>query len=125
MREVNPALPSKHIDYTTGEFMNIKDLTIGEAQQIASMFSVGSVCRPSPFKVGEKYLIRTVTHIQTGRIKEVVGDFLVLDDAAWIADTGRFHDALKTGELNEIEPFVSGCIVSQNAIIDAAVWERE
>ena len=102
--------------------MNINELTIGEAKQLSDMF--GS-CKPSPFKIGEKYLIRTVTHIQTGMVKEIIGDFLVLDDAAWIADTGRFHDALKTGKLNEVEPFMGGCIVSQNAIIDAAVWKHD
>ena len=40
---------------------------------------------------------------------------LILEDAAWIADTGRFSDAI-----NEVEPFPDGkVIVSRGALIDA------
>jgi hypothetical protein len=43
-----------------------------------------------------------------------------LEDAAWIADTGRFADALKSGKFNEVEPFPDGqVIVGRGAIIDA------
>src|SRR3990167_4090803 len=48
-----------------------------------------------PWKIGKCYLIRTVTMIDTGRLVEVTEQELVLEDAAWIADTGRFADALQ------------------------------
>ena len=57
------------------------------------------------FDVGKSYLIRSVTMYYTGRLASVTDTDLVLEDAAWIADTGRFATALKTGELNEVEPF--------------------
>lgn len=45
---------------------------------------------------------------------------LVLEDAAWIADTGRFADALKKAEFSEVEPFPDGkVIVGRGAVIDA------
>lgn len=42
-----------------------------------------------PWNVGANYLIRTVTMIDTGRLVDVGPQELVLEEAAWIADTGR------------------------------------
>ena len=77
------------------------------------------------FEIGRKYLIRTVTLYYTGRITSITGSDLVLSDAAWIADTGRFNDCLKNGELNEVEPFVSDVILPRSGIIDATIWDHE
>lgn len=71
-----------------------------------------------PFKVGEQYFVRTVTYFQVGRLTEIVGNFLVFEDASWIADTGRFTDAIKSGNFNEVEP-VGVAIVNTAGIIDA------
>jgi len=76
------------------------------------------------FVVGRKYLIRTVTMFYTGVLVSITETDLVLDQAAWIADTGRFHDALVTGELNEVEPFVDEVIVQREGVIDATVWNH-
>lgn len=72
--------------------------------------------------IGSNYLIRTVTMYQTGKLVKVTDKELVLDDAAWIADTGRFSDALKKCELAEVEPFWGQAIIGRGAIIDAVVW---
>lgn len=77
------------------------------------------------FVVGTKYLIRTVTMYYTGLLISVTDSDVVLSDAAWIADTGRFHDALKTGELNEIEPFRHNVIIPRGCIIDATTWDHD
>lgn len=79
----------------------------------------------SPWVIGEKYLIRTVTMIQVGRLVTVTGNELVLKDASWVADTGRFHTALATGELKEVEPFIDDVIVSRGAVVDATKWRHE
>lgn len=77
-----------------------------------------------PYKIGAIYLIRTVTMIDTGRLVEVTDQELVLEDAAWIADTGRFSDALAKSKFNEVEPFPDGrVIVGRNAVIDAVEIE--
>ena len=77
-----------------------------------------------PYVIGEKYLIRTVTMIYTGKLIEVHADELVIKDAAWIADTGRWHDACTKGTLNEVEPYAKGdsVIVSRGAILDVSPW---
>lgn len=80
--------------------------------------------RPTPFEIGKCYLIRTVTNYSVGRMKETVGSFLVLSDASWIADTGRFSDALKSGELNAVEPYHGDVILSAGAIVDATEWRH-
>jgi hypothetical protein len=49
------------------------------------------------WEIGQSYLIRTVTHYYTGRLVAVDGNELLIEEAAWIADTGRFADMFKTG----------------------------
>lgn len=98
--------------------MNINDLTIGQAKELAEMFP--KCAQDSPWVIGKNYLIRTVTMIQTGRLVAVTQQELVLEDAAWIADTGRFANALLTCKFNEVEPFPDGqVIVGRGAVIDA------
>lgn len=79
-----------------------------------------------PFKIGANYFIRTVTHHHTGRLVQVTQTELVLEDAAWIADDGRFADALKTCEFAEVEPFPKGrrVIVGRGSLIDAVEIEK-
>lgn len=74
------------------------------------------------YVVGRAYLIRSVTHYYVGRLVAVTATDFVLTDASWVADTGRFHDCLKTGSLNEVEPFILPVIVSRAPIIDATEW---
>jgi hypothetical protein len=78
-----------------------------------------------PFKVGQAYFIRTVTYFATGKVKAIVGNFLVLEDAAWIADTGRFREAIMKGILNEVEPVEVEMFVNINSITDAFDWKHK
>jgi hypothetical protein len=95
------------------------ELTLGEAKKLAQLFCSGKT-EESPFEIGSVYLIRTVTMIDTGRVVRVTPTEIVLEEAAWIADTGRFSDALKALSFNEVEPFPDGnVIVGRGAIIDA------
>ena len=102
--------------------MNIEDLTIKEARQLAAMFNptVSVPCDNSAWEIGANYLIRTVTMIDTGRLVGVTPQELILEDAAWIADTGRFAQAVEKAEFGEVEPFPAGrVIIGRGAIIDA------
>lgn len=78
-----------------------------------------------PFQVGNNYFIRTVTYFATGKVKAIVGQFLVLEDAAWIADTGRFMEAIMQGKLNEVEPVSVDMFINLNSITDAFVWKHK
>lgn len=100
--------------------IKIDELTVGQIKQIQSLFN-GAPAISHPFKIGANYFIRTVTMNHTGRLVEVTPTELVLEDAAWIADTGRFSDALKSSLFDEIEPFPKGrTIIGRGALIDAA-----
>lgn len=76
------------------------------------------------WKVGEKYIIRTVTMYQIGELVYFDEHDIVLKDAAWIAETARFYNCLKEGELSEVEPFVDDVLVNRRAIVDATKWRH-
>jgi hypothetical protein len=104
--------------------MDIDKLTIGEAKQLVAAFG-NNPSEENPFEIGAVYLIRTVTMIDTGRVKRVTPTEIVLTEAAWIADTARFSDALKTLEFAEVEPFPDGeVIIGRGAVVDACKIER-
>jgi hypothetical protein len=108
--------------------IDIESLTLKEAREISRLFQPNNQpASPadSPYKIGEVYLVRTVTMIDTGRVVRVTPQEIVLTEAAWIADTGRFADALKKAEFSEVEPFPDGeVIINRAAVIDACVIQR-
>ena len=80
---------------------------------------------------GKPVFVRTVTHHYTGRLGSL-GEptqphlFIELTDAAWIADDGRFADALKDGKLNEVEPYPDGpVLLGLGAILDISEWHHD
>jgi hypothetical protein len=76
-----------------------------------------------PYETMKLYFIRTVTFYYVGRLLFVTPQELVLDQCSWVADTGRFSDALKNGTVNENEPFPDGnVIIGRGSIIDAHIW---
>ena len=68
--------------------------------------------------MGKNILIRTVTNFYTGHVVEETKKWLRLEAAAWIADTGRFSDALSKSLFNEVEPYPRPVIVMKAAIVD-------
>ena len=93
------------------------EITLSDLKEL--FFNTSSLSS-SPWEIGSIYLIRTVTMTDTGRLVAVTEQELVLEDAAWIADTGRFSDALKKAEFGEVEPFPDGrVIVGRGSVIDA------
>lgn len=94
--------------------LSLKDLAELLAPPIKSTF----------FVVGQSYLIRTVTHYYTGRLTAVNDAELLLSDAAWIADTGRYANSVKSGALSEVEPVEGPLVLSRGAIVDAVEWKH-
>lgn len=105
--------------------MNLDDLTLGQIKQIQTMCSSQETAHP--YKIGQNYLIRTVTMIYTGKLIAVYKDELVLEDVAWIADTGRWHQACVDGILKEVEPYKEGdqVIIGRGSILDVSPWHKE
>ncbi len=97
--------------------MNIEEITIGDAKRLTALLG-GQVASSGAWEIGKNYLIRTVTHIQTGRVVSVDQNEIVLEDAAWIADTGRFTGALESVEFSEVEMFPQGrVLVGRGALV--------
>lgn len=73
------------------------------------------------WEIGKNYFIRTVTHHLTGKLVAVGEHELVIVDAAWIADDGKFSSSLATEEFNEVEMFPAGknVLVGRASLIDA------
>jgi len=99
--------------------ISIDDLTLGQVRELAEQFS-----QPSQengfWEIGKPYLIRTVTMIDTGILVSVGEHEIILRDAAWIADTGRFAQALESCEFGEVEPFPDGLVaIGRGSMIES------
>lgn len=73
--------------------------------------------------IGEKFFFRTVTYHLTGKVKRVIGSIVELENAAWIADSGRFMQAIKEGTLNEVEP-VGRAYLNLASVTDFFPWKH-
>ena len=75
--------------------------------------------------IGKNYLIRTVTMIQTGKLESIDDKEIILSHAAWIADTGRFTEAVKSQSFSEVELFPTDKLIAvgRGALIDAVEIE--
>ncbi len=104
--------------------IDINKLTLGEIKEIQNTIGNNS-SQKCPWVIGEKYFIRTVTMHLMGELILLNNKELVLKNASWIADSGRFHDFLRDGKLNEVEPFVSDVIINRDCIVDATRWNHE
>ena len=103
--------------------MNLEDMTLKDILKLKTMFSTTN--DDTAFEVGKSYLIRTVTLYYTGRIKRITSSELVLEDVAWIPDTGRFSECLTEGNFNEVEPFQNDVIIPKSSIIDGTIWPHQ
>jgi len=105
--------------------VDIDKMTVAEIKHIQSIFSKGDPAQ-SPYKIGEAYFFRFVTHYVTGRVKRVTPKEIVLTEAAWIADTGRFTQAIADGKLSEVEPFPQDeeVICGRGALVDCVRWKH-
>jgi hypothetical protein len=102
------------------------EIMIVELKELKELMDLGKIQnhpQSHSFEVGKKYLIRTVTYHHVGKLISITDTDLMLESASWIADSGRFHTALKTGNLFEVEPFVNPVIINRSAVIDAALWD--
>lgn len=98
--------------------MKIEITSIEDIRQLLGTDQTHSI------EIGQPYLIQTCTLYFTGRVVKVTATDLVLDDAAWIPNTGRLMDALKDGSLEEVEPHPAcqGTIISRAAIVCMVRW---
>ena len=102
----------------------LEEMKLKDVMQLVEMLKAKPDVRDEFWCVGKAYFIRTVTMHLIGNLKAINEKEMLLDNAVWVADSGRFHDALKTGKLNEVEPFVNPVIVNRASVVDATEWQH-
>lgn len=106
---------SKTIEISDETFEKLKDQLLADGgKEIANYEDM----------VGGKYFFRTVTYHLVGEVKKIVGKFAVLKTASWVADSGRFMNAIKDGTLNEVEP-VGEAYVNLDTVVDFFPWKHK
>jgi len=83
------------------------------------------------FEIGKKYFIRTISYHYVGEVIKETNNFISLVKASWIADSGRFYDAMKEGieitSSSEIEPYPVDLTVkiNINSIVDFCEYKHK
>lgn len=106
---------SKTIEISDESYKKIKDQLL--ADELVDISTLDDL-------VGQKLFIRTVTYHMTGEVVKRIGAFIQLKDAAWIADSGRFNEAIKNGTLSEIEP-VGTAWINLSSVVDFFPWKHK
>jgi len=105
--------------------MEIGEMTLNEIKEVAVVAGALGECKRGKthsIPVGDNVFIRTVTMHYTGRVVSVTDNDMVLEDAAWIPDTGRFAAFLKDGTPNEVEPYPGMVIIQLGCVVDISPW---
>jgi len=75
--------------------------------------------------IGKNFFFRTVTYHLIGKVKKVLPiGVLELYDASWVADSGRFTQAIKDGDLEEVE-ILGQWFINLNSCTDFGYWRHE
>lgn len=74
--------------------------------------------------VGKKVFIRTVTYHLVGKVEKIVGNLVFLSQASWVADSGRFSQAIQDGTLDEVEP-VGDWFFNIQTMVDGGIWKHD
>lgn len=69
-------------------------------------------------QVGKVYAFRSVTMIYTGRVVDINEQEILVDEAAWIAETERWKDFVETGVHKEAEPYTRPVVIGRGGLLD-------
>nr|MDO8119544.1 hypothetical protein [Candidatus Sigynarchaeota archaeon] len=77
-------------------------------------------------EVGKKYFMRTVTYHMVGVVTAVDTEnrIVKLEQSSWVAESGRFHECIAKGAINECE-FVGEAFINMDSITDFFPWNNE
>lgn len=105
---------TKTIEVSEETYEKIKDqLTTDECKEVNSFEDL----------IGSKWYFRTVTYHSVGKVTKIIGKIAQLESASWIADSGRFMNAIKDGTLDEVEP-VGKMFINLDTVVDFFPWKH-
>lgn len=95
-------------------------------QQLEALNDVIDGVRNAPYEVGGTYLFRCVTYHYIGTVTYVGPMEIVLKNAVWVADSGKFDDALEKGTLTDYMHYREGdpVVLCRLSIVDATPWRN-
>jgi hypothetical protein len=76
-------------------------------------------------EIGRKYFIRTLSYHYVGLLIGLTDTRLVLEQASWVADSGRFGEALKSGGLDEVECYPTQVFINRGVVVDESEWVHD
>lgn len=76
------------------------------------------------FETGKTYYVRCITYHYVGEFVRRVAGGIVLRACSWVAESARWSITMRTGELNEVEPWPPEreVFVNDGAVVDASEW---
>jgi hypothetical protein len=77
--------------------------------------------------IDKAVIIRTASYHYIGVLVGVGPDYYVITDAVWVGDTGRWTQALASGQLGEVEPWpdpTERVIVGRGLVGDVSRWRH-
>ena len=74
--------------------------------------------------LGNKFLVRTVTYFCLGEVVAIHDNIVQLENASWVADTGRFSETIRHGSLKESE-YVGSMFFNMDSVVDFFPWNHE
>ena len=77
------------------------------------------------WNVGSDYVVRTVTMIYLGKLKDINSTELLLEDCAWGPETSRWNEFLNGKAPHEMEPYPHDVIIGRGAILDATIYKSK
>ena len=81
--------------------------------------------RIGQYKVGDTVVMRCIPYHYIGKVIALGEHGLTLAaGAVWLADSARWFDFLKTGKVNETEPFVDEVFVGYGVIAEITKWRH-
>jgi len=76
-----------------------------------------------PIIVGKTYIFRTITMYDIGTVTSIVGNFVMIDNAVWIPNTGAWGECLiNPKEIESVEAFPKEVGINVNSIVDFTEW---
>jgi|SRR3990167_1718109 len=94
----------------------------------AVMAILSSLNKPKThsLEIGNCYFFRTVTYHTVGRLVAITDTDLVLEDATWVASSGRYSTFLEKGVADECEMIPKGTKhrIMRESIVDYNEWHN-
>jgi hypothetical protein len=103
----------KVLEVSDETYEKIKDQLSAEDVEISSLDDM----------IGKKFFFRSVTYHLVGKVESKIGNILELSCASWVADSGRFMQAIRDGKLSEVEP-VGRAFLNLAAVVDFFPWKH-